>query len=66
MDIHKVTGTVEEQIAIEVMKKEEGVNKFLASMRSAIAQGRFTETPYGAVLLKLGFEPYRDKLKEYF
>lgn len=66
MDIHTVTGTKEEQIAIEEMKKEEGVNKFLAQMRSAIAQGRFSETPYGSVLLRLGFDVYRDKLNEYF
>lgn len=66
MDIHTIVGTLEEQVTIEETKREEGVNKFMASMRSAAVQGRFNETPYGALLLKLGFEPFRDKIQEYF
>lgn len=65
MDIHKVVGTEEEQLSIEQRNREEGINKFMGQMRSAVTQGRFAETPYGGILVKLGFEAYRDKLKEY-
>ena len=66
MDIHTTVGTVEEQTRIEEESREAGVNKFLTTMRKSIAEGRASETPYGALLVKLGFNPYRDKLNEYF
>lgn len=65
MDIHSIVGTIEEQEAIEELKKEEGINKFLGSIRKAAIQRRFSETPYGSLLIKLGFEPFRDKIQEY-
>ena len=65
MDIHSIIGTVEEQIAIEEESRERGVAKFLAKMHKDMREGRLAETPYGAVLVQLGFEAYRDKLKEY-
>lgn len=65
MDIHSIVGTVEEQIEMENISREQGVTKFLAKMQKDISEGRLAETPYGAVLMKLGFKPYRDKLKEY-
>jgi hypothetical protein len=66
MDIHLIEGTIQQQIAIEEASREAGVNKYLEKMRKAMADGRLTETPYGAVLVKLGFTPFRDKLNEYF
>ncbi len=65
MDIHSIVGTIEEQIMLEEESRERGVAKFLAKMQKDMSEGRLAETPYGAVLVRLGFEAYRDKLKEY-
>ena len=59
-------GTVEEQILLEQEKEEEGAKKVVRELYKAIERGEFSDTVYGRVLLKLGFDNVVDKLQEYY
>ena len=63
--MERILGTVEEQIELEKMKEEEGVNKSVRDLQKAIERGEFSDTVYGKVLVKLGYSEYVSKLEEY-
>lgn len=56
----------EEQLTIELNSAEESVKKKALELQKAIAEGRFNETQQGMLLIKLGFEPLKLKIDEYF
>ena len=61
----RVEGTVEEQLELEKLKTEEGINKDLRNLYKAIERGEYSDTLQGRMLLKLGFEVFVSKLEEY-
>jgi DNA-directed RNA polymerase len=63
--IDRREGTVDEQLLIEEKKEKEGIAKIVREVNKAIDRGDFSDTVHGKVLVKLGYEPYVDKLKEY-
>jgi DNA-directed RNA polymerase len=61
----RILGTVEEQLILEKLKEEEGVHKVVRTIRNAISKGNVSDTVYGQVLVKLGYEAYVNKLNAY-
>ncbi len=58
-------GTRDKQIQLEEEQRHKGIEKYLREINEAIVQGRLQETVEGKLLVKLGFEPLRDKIQEY-
>jgi len=63
--MNRILGTVKEQLELEKLKEEEGVHKVVRTIRKAIANNSISDTIYGQVLVKLGYEAYVTKLNEY-
>ncbi len=63
--LYNIRGTPEIQVFREELLLEEGINRFKEKMLTTINQGRFTDTSFGGVLYRLGFEPIRDKIQDY-
>ena len=61
-----LVGTVEEQVKREEEARGKRLDKYLRELNEAIIKGRLNETPEGKMLIKLGYLPYKEKLKEYF
>jgi len=59
------TGTIEQQILIEEEAQNKHIQKYLNQLSKAIKDNRFDETPEGLILVKLGYENFRDKITEY-
>ena len=57
---------ISKQIKYEEQFKEEGLLKAKQQLMTAIKRGDGITTPFGMVLLKLGFGVYSAKIKEYF
>lgn len=55
----------EEQISIELKRSEEAVHKKSQEIVNAIAGERFSETPQGKLLMKLGFEAVKEGIDKY-
>ena len=56
-------GTEEIQLALEDRRKEEAIAKFI---RLNTVDGKLDSSSHGKTLLELGFDPFKDKLDEYF
>lgn len=60
-----IRGTQEVQIRLEEEQQGKKIEKYLREINEAIVQGRLQETKEGQLLIRLGYEPLRDKIEEY-
>lgn len=58
-------GTIEEQKIIEEEHSASAVAKYMDVLRTRMNQGKFSTTDEGAMLMKLVYLPYEEKVKEY-
>ena len=58
-------GTIDEQIRLEKQKEEEGRSKVIRDLNKAIKRNDYSSTPYGMILVKLGYQSYVDILTTY-